>query len=73
MFLSIFLQTHSDLMHWGGGDVAGIIKDKAKELGREHDEQFQKRLQSFYDAAKRTHSREEVDGTSWRDEDTWAP
>mmetsp|Transcript_6422 Transcript_6422/g.10544 ORF Transcript_6422/g.10544 Transcript_6422/m.10544 type:complete len:259 (+) Transcript_6422:84-860(+) len=66
--------THVDMMHWGGGDIAGIIKDKAKELGREHDEQFQKRLESFYDAAKRKHSREEIpDRDSWRDGDAWKP
>mmetsp|Transcript_26949 Transcript_26949/g.45914 ORF Transcript_26949/g.45914 Transcript_26949/m.45914 type:complete len:256 (-) Transcript_26949:316-1083(-) len=65
--------THSDIMHWGGGDISGILKDKAKELGREHDEQFQKRLQSFYEAANRKHSREEVDENSWRDGDVWSP
>jgi len=65
--------THSDVMHWGGGDIAGIIKDKAKELGREHDEQFQKRLESFYEAAKRKHTYKEVDKDSWRDGDVWSP
>lgn len=65
--------THSDIMHWGGGDIAGIIKDKAKHLGREHDEQFQKRLESFYEAAKKKHSRDEVDKESWRDDDVWSP
>lgn len=61
--------THSDHMHWGGGNIAGILTDKAKELGREHDEQFQKRLESFYEAAKRKHSREEFHEDSWRDGD----
>ena len=60
-------------MHWGGGETATILKDKAKELGREHDEQFQERLESFYDAAKRKHSKDDVDGTAWRDKDTWEP
>ena len=53
--------------------MAEIIKDKAKDLGREHDEQFRKRLESFYDAAKRKHSRDEVDRDSWRDGDVWSP
>ncbi|KAL3792668.1 hypothetical protein HJC23_009396 [Cyclotella cryptica] len=65
--------THSDIVHWGGGNIAGILKDKAKELGREHDEQFRKRLESFYDAAKRKHSRDEVDSTGWKDGDAWNP
>lgn len=65
--------THADIMHWGGGDIAGIIKDKANELGREHDEQFQKRLESFYEAAKRKHGRKEVGTDSWRDGDVWSP
>jgi hypothetical protein len=60
-------------MHWGGGNIAGILKDKAKELGREHDEQFQKRLESFYDAAKRKHTRDEFNSDSWRDGDVWSP
>lgn len=59
--------THSDMMHWGGGNTAGILTDKANELGREHDEQFQKRQESYYEAAKRTHSREEFHEDSWRD------
>lgn len=60
-------------MHWGGGNIAGILKDKAKELGREHDEQFQKRLLAFYDAAKRKHTRDEFNSDSWRDGDVWSP
>ena len=60
-------------MHWGGGETATILKDKTKELGREHDEQFQERLESFFNAAKRKHSKDDVDGTSWRDKDTWEP
>ena len=64
---------HSDIMHWGGGNIAGILKDKAKELGRAYDEQFRKRLESFYDAAKRKHSRDEVDSRGWKDGDAWKP
>jgi hypothetical protein len=65
--------THSDIMHWGGGNIAGILKDKAKDLGREHDEQFRKRLESFYDAAKKKHSKADVDKDSWRSKDVWSP
>ncbi len=50
-----------------------MLKDKAKDLGRAHDEQFQKRLESFYDAAKRKHKRDEFDRDSWRDGDVWSP
>ncbi|KAL3809108.1 hypothetical protein ACHAXA_003017 [Cyclostephanos tholiformis] len=66
--------THSDITHWGGGNIAGMLRDKVNDLGRAHDEQFQKRLESFYDAAKRKHSRDEfVDKDSWRDGDVWSP
>lgn len=63
-------------MHWGGGDIAGILKAKARELGREHDEQFQKRLNSFYEAAKKKHGKEDSPGTTgrdWKDGDVWSP
>lgn len=63
--------THADIMHWGGGKVAKTMKEKAKDLGREHDEQFKKRLESFYEAAKRKHTKDEVD--DWRDSDVWHP
>ena len=64
---------HADLVHWGGGDVAGILRDKAKDLAREYDEQFQKRLESFYDAAVKKHTRDEVDSRGWKDGDAWNP
>eukprot|EP00571_Detonula_confervacea_P010183 CAMPEP_0172307700 /NCGR_PEP_ID=MMETSP1058-20130122/8496_1 /TAXON_ID=83371 /ORGANISM="Detonula confervacea, Strain CCMP 353" /LENGTH=254 /DNA_ID=CAMNT_0013019935 /DNA_START=114 /DNA_END=878 /DNA_ORIENTATION=+ len=65
--------THSDITHWGGGNIAGIIKDKAKDLGREHDEQFLNRLESFYEAAVRKHSKDEFGEDSWREGDVWSP
>ena len=61
---------HSDL-HFGGGDLAGILKAKRLELGREHDEQFQERLESFYEAAKRKHSYDEVSRHDLMDGDVW--
>jgi hypothetical protein len=57
--------THADLVHWGGGNVSGILKDKDKDLAREYDEQFKKRLESFYDAAVKKHTRDEVDSRGW--------
>ena len=65
--------THAEMMHWGGGNIAGILKDKLKELGRGQDEQFKKRLQSFYDAANRDNhkDKERIEGKSWRDDDVW--
>ncbi|KAL3793783.1 hypothetical protein ACHAWO_013488 [Cyclotella atomus] len=65
--------THADLVHWGGGNVSGILKDKDKDLAREYDEQFQKRLESFYDAAVKKHTRDEVDSRGWMDGDAWKP
>ena len=66
--------THAEMMHWGGGKIAEILKDKLKELGREQDEQFKKRLQSFYDAANRKNHKDKdaIDGNSWRDDDVWS-
>jgi len=63
--------SHADRMHWGAGNAAGILKDKAKELGREYDDQFQKRLESFYDAVKRKHTRDEVNRDDLMGGDLW--
>ena len=53
--------------------MAELLSDKAKDLAREYDEQFQKRQESFYDAAKKKHSRDEVDERGWKDGDAWNP
>lgn len=63
--------THNSDLHFGGGDLTGILKAKRLELGREHDDQFQERLQSFYDAAKRKHSHDEVSREDLMDSDVW--
>ena len=63
--------THNSDLHFGGGDLAGILKSKRLELGREHDDQFQERLQSFYDAAKRKHSYDEISREDIMDSDVW--
>lgn len=65
--------THAEMVHCGGGNMAELLLDKAKDLAREYDEQFQKRQESFYDAAKKKHSRDEVDERGWKDGDAWNP
>lgn len=59
--------SNADMTHWGGGDTASLLRDKARDLRREHSAQFQKRQQEFFDAAKRTHSRDEFHEDSWQD------
>lgn len=59
--------TNADMTHWGGGNTAGLLKEKAQLLGREHDPQFVKRQQEFFDAATRTHTRDEFHQDSWQD------
>ena len=44
---------HSEIIHWAAGDMAKTLSEKAKELRREHDGQFKKRQQEFYDAARK--------------------
>jgi len=44
---------HAEKLHWAGGRTAEVLREKAADLRREHDEQFVKRQQSYYDAAKR--------------------
>lgn len=63
--------THADMIHWGAGNAAGILKDKSKQLGREFDEQFLQRLESFHEAIKRKHTRDEVHRDDWMDGDVW--
>lgn len=65
--------SHAEIMHFGGGEVAQILQQKLKELGREQDEQFKKRLQSFYDASNRKNheDKDKIEGNSWRDDDVW--
>ena len=65
--------THADLVHWGGGHISEILRDEAKDLAREYDEQFKKRLESFYNAAVKKHTRDEVDSRGWKDGDAWNP
>lgn len=44
---------HVDLDHWTMGDLAGTLRRQVGELRREHEEQFQERLESFYEAQRK--------------------
>lgn len=44
---------HVDSTHWSRGTLSKVLKEKAHFLGREHDEEFKKRLEEFYEAAKK--------------------
>jgi hypothetical protein len=45
--------SHVDLDHWTMGDLAGHLRRQVGELRREHEEQFQERLESFYEAQRK--------------------
>lgn len=45
--------SHVDLDHWTVGDLAGNLRRQVGELRREHEEQFQERLESFYEAQRK--------------------
>lgn len=42
-----------DSTHWSRGNLSKVLKEKAHFLGREHEEEFKKRLEEFYEAARR--------------------
>ncbi len=44
---------HVDATHWSRGTLSKVLKEKAHFLGREHDEEFKKRLEEFYEAARK--------------------
>ena len=50
---------HSDKIHWTTGNLASILKERAGFLGREHSEQFQKRMAEYYEAARRKDKKED--------------
>lgn len=45
--------SHTELEHWTVGETAKILSGKIGELRREHSEQFQARLHSFYEAQRK--------------------
>ena len=45
--------THVELDHWTKGELAGHLRRQVGELRREHEEQFQERLESFYEAQRK--------------------
>lgn len=42
-----------DFTHWSSGELGKHLREKAKFLGREHDEQWKKRMEDYYKAAKK--------------------
>jgi hypothetical protein len=44
---------HTDDTHWSKGKLSKVLKEKAHFLGREHEAQFQKRVQDYWEAAKK--------------------
>lgn len=53
--------SHVDLDHWTMGDLAGNLRRQVGELRREHEEQFVKRLNSFYEAQTKEELRKPSD------------
>lgn len=50
---------HSDKIHWTTGNLASILQERVGFLGREHSEQFQKRMAEYYESARRKDKGEE--------------
>jgi len=44
---------HVDHTHWSTGELSKVLREKARFLGREHDEQFKNRIEEYYEAARR--------------------
>lgn len=44
---------HVDETHWSRGNLSKVLKEKAHFLGREHEDEFKKRLEEFYEAARK--------------------
>lgn len=42
-----------DHTHWSSGELSKVLREKAKFLGREYDEQFKNRLAEYYEAASK--------------------
>lgn len=42
-----------DASHWASGRLSSTLAEKAHFLGREYDEQFQNRLEQYYEAARK--------------------
>ena len=42
-----------DVTHWRSGELGVLLKDKAKFLGREHEDQWKRRMEEYYKAAKK--------------------
>lgn len=42
-----------DKSHWSTGELHKVLSEKVHFLGREHDDQFKKRLEEYYEAARK--------------------
>lgn len=42
-----------DFTHWSSGELSKVLREKAKFLGREYDEQFKNRMAEYYEAASK--------------------
>ena len=42
-----------DKSHWSTGELHKVLSEKAHFLGREHDDQFKKRIAEYYEAARK--------------------
>lgn len=45
--------SHVEIEHWTVGECAATLSGKIRELRREHEQQFQERLRSFYEAQRK--------------------
>ena len=52
---------HVDASHWSRGNLSKVLKEKAHFLGREHEDEFKKRLEEFYEAARKKKDHESYD------------
>lgn len=43
----------ADIVHWSCGELSHVLSEKAKFLGRGHEEQFKRRLEDYYEAARK--------------------
>lgn len=57
-------QHHVDSTHWSSGELSDKLQQKARFIGREHDEQFKSRLEQYYEAARKKKDSSSNDGDS---------
>lgn len=50
---------NADIIHWSCGELSHILSEKAKFLGRGHEEQFKRRLEEYYEAARKKKTKDD--------------